>query len=183
VRNITVDARLMLGKKYMEDKKYNEALKQFLEANVLGDDSQDDSRSGDMRTPQVEYFIGLAYDALGEKDKAKSFFEGSVNKKLQEANYVLFYQGLSYLKLDNKEKANELFNMLIINGEKQINNRDDVNFFAKFGESDSKNELLSQAYLLKGLGYKGLGKLKQSKENLDKATGFSNSNLWAHVEY
>ena len=86
VRNIMVDAHLMSGKKYMEEKNYDAALKQFLEANVLGDDSQDDSRSGDMRTPQVEYFIGLAYEALGEKDKAKSYFEGSVNKKIQESN-------------------------------------------------------------------------------------------------
>ncbi len=183
VRNITVDARLMLGKKYMEEKKYDEALKQFLEANVLGEDSQDDSRSGDMRTPQVEYFIGLAYEALGVKDKAKSYFEGSVNKKIQESNYVAFYQGLSYLKLDNKEKANELFNRLIKNGEEQINSGEAVNFFAKFGENESKRALMSQAYLLKGLGNKGLGNLSQAKENLDKAIGFSNSNLWAQVEY
>jgi len=183
VRNITVDARLMLGKKYMEEKKYDEALKQFLEANILGEDSQDDSRSGDMRTPQVEYFIGLAYEALGEKDKAKSYFEGSANKKVRESSYISFYQGLSYLKLDNKEKANELFNMLIKNGEEQINNGDDVNFFAKFGERDSKNVLMSQAYLLKGIGYKGLGELVKAKENLDKALEFSNSNLWAKLEY
>lgn len=183
VRNITVDARLMLGKKYMEEKEYDEALKQFLEANVLGDDSQDDSRSGDMRTPQVEYFIGLAYNALGEKEKGKSYFQESVNKKIQESNYISFYQGQSYLKLGNKEKANELFNLLIKKGDEQINKRDDVDFFAKFGESENKSVLISQAYLLKGLGYKGLGKLKEARENLDKAIEFSNSNLWAQVEY
>jgi hypothetical protein len=183
VRNITVDARLMVGRRLMKEGKYNEALKQFLEANVLGEDSQDDSRSGDMRTPQVEYFIGLACEALGKKDSAKSYFEGSANKKMQDANFVTYYQGLSHLKLGNRKKAEELFNLLIASGDEQIKNGGDVNFFAKFGESETKNELMSQAYLLKGLGNKGLGKLAQSKENLDKAIGFSNSNLWAQAEY
>jgi tetratricopeptide (TPR) repeat protein len=183
VRNITVDARLMLGMRFMADGKYDEALKQFLEANVLGEDSQDDSRTGDMRTPQVEYFIGLAFEALGEKEKAKSYFQGSADKKKQDASFISFYQGLSYLKLGNKEQAYKLFNRLIKNGEEEIKNGGEVNFFAKFGESESKSELMSQAHLLIGLGYKGLGKLKLAKENLDKAIGFSNSNLWARAEY
>jgi len=183
VRYITVDARLILGKKYLGENKYSEALKQFLEANVLGDDSQDDSRSGDERTPQVEYFIGLAYDALGEKGMAKSYFESSANKKMVESNYVSFYQGLSCLKLNNEEKAYEIFSKLIKDGQKQLAIGDEFNYFAKFGESESKNSISSQAYLLIGLGYKGLGKFKKAKENLDKAIEFSNSNLWAQVEH
>ena len=182
VRNITVDAYLMSGINFMKEKKYNEALKQFLEANVLGDDSQDDSRSGDERTPQVEYFIGLAYEALGENEKAMTSFGESVTRKIQDSNYVAFYKGLSYLKLKNKEKADEIFRIMIRNGEELVNKGDDVDFFAKFGESESKNTFLSQAYLLKGLGYKGLGDTKQARENLDKAILYSNSNLWAIYE-
>ena len=41
---------------------------------------------------------------------------------------------------------------------------------------------LSNAYLLKGLGYKGLGDTNSATENLKKAVELSASNLWANVE-
>jgi hypothetical protein len=58
----------------------------------------------------------------------------------------------------------------------------DVDFFAKFGEREAENVRLSNAYLLKGLGYKGLGDIKSADENLRKAAELSASNLWAEVE-
>jgi hypothetical protein len=58
----------------------------------------------------------------------------------------------------------------------------DVDFFAKFGEKESDNVRLSGAYLLKGLGYKGLGDKQAASENLEKAAGLSASNLFARVE-
>ena len=58
----------------------------------------------------------------------------------------------------------------------------EVDFFAKFGERESVNVQLSNAYLLKGLGYKGLGETKLAGENLQKAVELSASNLYAKVE-
>ncbi len=58
----------------------------------------------------------------------------------------------------------------------------EVDFFAKFGEKESENVRLSNAYLLKGLGSRGLGDEKTATENLRKAVELSASNLWATVE-
>lgn len=58
----------------------------------------------------------------------------------------------------------------------------DMDFFAKFGEREAENVRLSNAYLLKGLGYKGIGDAKSANENLSKAVELSASNLFAKVE-
>jgi tetratricopeptide (TPR) repeat protein len=180
VRDITVDAHILLGKKYLAEKKYDVALKQFLASVETAENS---GRSGDVRGPQINYFIGLAYEALGQKTKAKTYFTMSAEQKSRQADHMRYYQGLSLLKLSNKVKANELFNSLVTEADNRIKSGSEVDFFAKFGEKEAANVQLSNAYLLKGLGYKGLGEKDKSSENLKKATELSASNLWALVEF
>jgi tetratricopeptide (TPR) repeat protein len=182
VRDITVDAHLLLGKKYLAGKKYQLALEQFLATVETPDNSASGRRMGDMRSPQINYYIGIAYEALGKKTEAKSYFTLSTEQSVRPNNYIRYYQGLSYLKIGNKPKANELFNTLIEEGDKRIKQGSEIDFFAKFGEREAENVQLSNAYLLKGLGYKGLQNGSSASENLKKATELSASNLYAKVE-
>ena len=57
-----------------------------------------------------------------------------------------------------------------------------TDFFAKFGQKEAVNQRLSNVWLLKGLGFKGLGNLREAKESLQKAVGLSAGNLYAKVE-
>jgi tetratricopeptide (TPR) repeat protein len=182
VRDITVDAHLLLGKKFFTARKYDEALKQFQATMETPDKSDPDNGTGDERNPQINYFKGLAYEALGKKTQAKSCFALSANQEIKEPYFIRYYQGLSYLKLGNKSKATEVFNSLIEEGNKRISKGTEIDFFAKFGESESENVRLSNAYLLKGLGHKGLGETSKATENLKKAVELSASNLYARVE-
>ncbi|MBE3085727.1 MAG: hypothetical protein IMZ64_05860, partial [Bacteroidetes bacterium] len=106
----------------------------------------------------------------------------STDQPIRTNNYIRYYQGLSFLKLGNKTKASEYFNSLIEEGNKRINQGSEIDFFAKFGEREAENAQLSNAYLLKGLGYKGLGDTNAATENLKKAVELSASNLYANVE-
>jgi len=135
-----------------------------------------------MRSPQINYFIGLAYEALGNKAKAKSYFTLSTEQNIRGTGYVNYYQGLSFLKINNLEKANEIFNSMIEEGNKRIKQGEEIDFFAKFGEREAENIQLSNAWMYKGLGYKGLGDTKAANENLTKAVELSASNLWAKNE-
>ena len=182
VRDITVDAHLLLGKKHLNSKKYQIALEQFLSTVEEPGNSKSTGTGGDIRSPQINYFIGLTYEALGKKQDAKTYFSRSSEQSLRENNYVRYYQGLSLMKLGNKEKASEYFNTLISEGEKQIKQGTGIDFFAKFGEREAENVRLSNAYLLKGLGYKGLGDIKAATENLKRAVELSASNLHASME-
>jgi tetratricopeptide (TPR) repeat protein len=177
VADVTVDAYLLLGKKYLSKKNYKQALEQFTSSlnTFVGEENN-------RRIPQINYFIGLAYEALGNKSKAKASFTKSAEQSVRGSGYVSYYQGLSWQKLGNTARADEVFNSLIEQGDRRINQGADSDFFATFREREAENSILSDAYMLKGLGYKGLGKNNLAIENLKKAVGYSNSNLWATAE-
>ena len=177
VTDVTIDAYLMLGKKYYAEKNYRQALEQFLASmdSFIGEENN-------RRIPQINYFIGLAYEALGNKSKAKSYFTKSADQSAGGSGYINYFRGLSLLKLGDKNKASEIFNTLITEGDRRINAGSDLDFFAAFRERQAENSRLSDAYMLKGLGYKGLGKNDLANESLKKAVEYSNSNLWANSE-
>lgn len=179
-RDVVIDAYLMLGKKFYAEKNYQKALEYFEKAQVP-DVETNESRSAN-RNIQVDYFIGMAQDALGNQAKAKSFYNLSANRSSRAVNYLDYYKALCNLKIGDKKKATDIFNSLISAGEQRIKQKPEVDFFSKFGENESENARLSQAYLLLGLGHKGLGNLVKGKENLAKSVELSAGNLWAKVE-
>ena len=178
VREVIMDAQLSMGLKYYEGKNYQKALEHFLLAQIP-DEEAGSARSGN-RDIQVNYFIGLAYEALRNKSNAKLYYNKAVAQAPGRTGYMSYYQGLSYVKLGDKAKATEIFNTLISDGEKQINQTEtSTDFFAIFGEREGENTRKSRAYTLRGLGYKGTGKNDLAKEDLKKAVELSVSNLWA----
>jgi tetratricopeptide (TPR) repeat protein len=178
ISDMTVDARLLLGSKLMKEGKYQHALEQFLAAMKR---EAEDERAG-ARDPQINYFTGLAYEALGEKRKGKSYFEKSVGQDLSRTEMISYYQGLSWQKLGNRQKSDEIFRKLVAEGTQMLESSTEPDFFAKFGERSTGNARLSNARLLIALGYKGLGETGKAKENLEQAVSLSVSNLWAGVE-
>ncbi len=183
VREMIIDAQLSLGLKYLSDNNYQKALDHFLLAQVP-DEEAGSARSGN-RDIQVYYFIGKAYDALKKNKQAKEYFElATAAKTSKRAGVMDYYQGLSFLELNNKTKAKEIFDTLIDTGDKIINNtaEDEADFFVIFGEKEDENSRNTKAYTLRGLGCKGLGKTELAKEDLKKAVDLSVSNLWANTE-
>jgi tetratricopeptide (TPR) repeat protein len=182
VRNIIIDAHLMLGIKYMKEKNYQKALETFMEAQVPEEEASG-SRSGN-RNVQVNYYIGLAYEAMGNKRRATNYFTSCIELDPKSSDYISYYKGLSHLKLGNKAKASEIFNSMIADGERQITQSSSrsADFFAKFGAQEAENVRLSNGYLLMGLGYKGLGDQTQATTNLKAALERQASNLYAKVE-
>jgi tetratricopeptide (TPR) repeat protein len=181
VREVLIDAHLMMGNKYMSEKNYKKALDEFLLARIP-DEEGGSARAG-AREVQTDYHIGLAYEAMGNKSKAKSYFTLSAKPELKEDNYVRYYQGLSLLKLNSKSAADKIFRSLIESGRRQLDlSAETPDFFAKFGETESKNVLLSNAHLIRGLGYKGLGDNTAARDCFRKALELSAGNLYANIE-
>lgn len=182
VRDIIIDAHLMLGNKYYNSGVFDKALEQYQLAQVPEEEAGG-SRSGN-RNLQVSYFIGKAYEALGNRSMARKYYALSTAQETRGSSYIIYYQGLSFLKLGKKNEAAEVFKGLVSEGDRLIEQRasNTFDYFSKFGEREAENARLSNAYLLIGLGHKGLGNLSPAKENLQKALELSASNLYAGAE-
>ena len=179
VMEAILNTRLMLGKKYYAEKKFKEALDQFLLAAEVPEEEGGSERSVN-RSLQVNYYLGLAYEALGNKKSAKNYFNLSASQEIRGATYLSYYKGLSNLKIGKTSQASEIFKSMIEDGNKEIVQRStDVDVFAKFGDAVAENSRISMGYLMRGIGYKGLGENKLAAEDLNKAVELSASNLWA----
>jgi len=179
-RNVKINANLMRGKEHFEKKDYDKALQYFLKAQIPREEAGHD-RLG-VREMQVDYFIGLSYEALGKSENATASFKKSADATSQIVNVMSYYQGLSHAKLGNNNQARKIFESLIAEAEHQMRSSATSEVGVIFGEREAANDRMSRLLTMRGLGYKGLGNLPRAKADLNKAVELSQSNLWALVE-
>lgn len=179
-RNTRINAYLTLGKQYFDNQEYQKALDTFLRAQITRQEAGDNRLGG--REIEVEYYIGLAYEALQNRTKAKTSFKKSVQQHIHTVNVTSYYQGLSYAKLGDKSQAKIIFETMVSEADQQMEQSIDSEVGTIFGRREASDNRLSRLYTLRGLGYKGLGELQKAKDDLNRALEFSQSNLTAIVE-
>lgn len=180
IRDINVNAHLLLGLSSMDQGKYQQALDQFLLANTFPDNQQVGRSIRDHRVPQIYYYAARAHQAMGNKKDARHYFEKCAAEEAMASPFQ-YYRGLALLELGEQKKAEQVFRKLIERGEKKLQEEVDADVFAKFGEKESLSARQSQAHLEAGLGYAGLDNRQKALAELEQAVQLDVSNLWARV--
>lgn len=180
VREVIIDAHLMNGMQYFRQKAYEKALESFLQAQV-SDEEAGSARLGD-RDMQVNYCIGLAFEALGEKVEAKNHFLIVTQQEPGRISTLDYYRGLALLKTGNKTSADKVFEAMMAEADKELQVPETSEEGVIFGEREAENVRRSRYLTMRGLGYKGVGKMKPAGDDLQKAVELSHSNLRAKVE-
>lgn len=181
VREVIIDAKLSLGNQYLREKDHQNALKYFLDAQIP-DEEAGSARFGN-RDIQVNYYIGLAYEALGKKRDAAKYFRKSADKAEGRTSSVMdYYLGLNNLKLGNKDKAVKVFEHMVNYANQQLAESRTSETGVIFGEREAENTRNSRLLTIRGLGYKGLDRMTEAREDLKKAVDLSYSNFWAKYE-
>jgi tetratricopeptide (TPR) repeat protein len=135
------------------------------------------------RELQVNYYIGMAYKALNQESKAKTFFEKAIGQGTENVSGIMdYYKGLSYAELGETRKAEKVFKSMIEHANEKLQGEETVEAGVIFGAGEAENVRKSQYYTIRGLGNKGLDKTNKAEEDLQKAVDLSRSNLWAKVE-
>ncbi len=183
VHDVYVDAYLLRGAENFKNKKYNHALQDYLAAGEYPENLEVGKPKNDSHAPQVNYFVATAYDALGNDQKAKRFYEKSADQQ-RTSNWpqTQYYQALAMGKLGRKQKAAEIFDQLIADGQEKLTEDVTMDFFAKFGERQTRQARLADAHYVIGLGYLGKGKTKKAKEQFEQALELNVNHLWAQAQ-
>ena len=143
------------------------------------------------------YLLGITYDALGQKDKARECWEEATKGPQEPAAAMyyndakpdkIFYQGLALLKLGRESEAHGRFYRLINYGKQHLFEKQVMDYFAVslpdlliweenredgLSELDTKN-LIHCKYML-ALGYYGMGDKEHAERYLKEVEELDNN--------
>ncbi|MBN1795837.1 MAG: DUF5107 domain-containing protein [Sedimentisphaerales bacterium] len=185
LHDIYVDALLLRGLNKFNDKQYASALEDFLAADQYPDNHQVGRNPQYARNPQIYYFTGICRLEIDKKESAKEYFEKATQDILEEEEdrgrdrSFTFYQALALQQLGHEQKAVEIFDRLISQGQRRLDRTSDVDFFAKFGEGDPPHVRQGRAYYNIGLGHLGKGEKAKAKDAFSKAVELDVNHIWA----
>lgn len=172
------DAFLLRGLERLKARRFREALDDFGRAGVYPDSLALGRRTDGRRTAQVAYCTGSAWEALGEADKAREFYEQAARASVArpEARY---YRGVALMKLDRRDEAEQVFTELSQTTATQPVEREESDFFAKFGERQRESVRQAVACFTAGLGQLGSGEIQKARENFQRAVQLNAGHVWA----
>ena len=182
-------ARVELAKKAILDKDYEKAIKLLNECleypHHLGEGKLYGAQENDFY-----YLLGIAYDALGQKEKARDCWEEATKGPQEPAAAMyyndakpdkIFYQGLALYKLGRAGEAHGRFYRLINYGKQHIFEKQIMDYFAVSlpdlliweDSLDTKN-LIHCKYML-ALGYYGMGDKEKALKYLAEVEALDNN--------
>ena len=130
------------------------------------------------RDAQAYYFIGEAYEKMGQKSKAKSYYKKAVEVDTK-LSFCRYWKGLALEKLGRKAEAKAIYEALLAEGKAAIV-EDIVSFYGAEGTSSLTVEgINTMAYRLMGLGYLGLGDKTEAQKCFQTSLDLKNDNLWS----
>ena len=130
------------------------------------------------------YYLGLAYELLGEDDKARKHWQLGIVGPTDPAAAMyyndakpdkIFYAALCYRQLGNEERAKGLFHKLINYGKQHIFDVVTMDYFAVslpdllVWDADLNQKNRIHCLYMLALGYAGMGEREQAMHYLDEA--------------
>ena len=175
-------ARVELAKQALTQKEYERA------ARLLGECLEYPHHLGEGKLYGAQendfyYFLGIAYDALGQAEKARECWEKATKGPQEPAAAMyyndakpdkIFYQGLALQRLGRQDEANGRFYRLVNYGKQHVFEHQVMDYFAVSlpdlliweDSLDRKNEIHCK-YML-ALGYFGLGNRQKAEQYLSE---------------
>lgn len=178
IHNFFVHAYILRGSRYFEQKDYEQALKDFKKAAEYPYNLEVARPVHGGREAQVQYFIGLALDALGKKEKAQEAFLIS-SAYARGWSELSFYKAMSLKKTGNIQEADKILKGLTGYAHERISRGTTQDFFTKFGEKQSAAVQTAQANYLLGLGEYGLGRMDKASQAFSRAVELNPNHFWA----
>jgi len=183
IRDVYVDAHLLRGISRLKAGNPEQALVDFLAAAEYPENLSVGKPKNDPRAAQFAYYTGCAYEASGDAQKAKECFEqGTQEHGGYRSPDARFYRAMCLRKLDRETEAMADFDELIKSGTERLARGEDTDFFAKFGERQSRQVQQASANYMLGLGYLGKGNVAAARAGFETAAKLNVSHVWARMQ-
>ena len=174
-----LNACLLRGYEHLKAGRRKDALKDGLSALTYPENMMvaEEYRGG--RACEAYYFVGLVYEKMGNQKKAKESWTRAVNlRQHDQLSEIYFYKAMCLKKLGKTDDATKIFDGLISLGKTRLE-KEEIDFFAKFGERLTPDDRRANAHYLIGLGYLGNNMLNEAKEEFTDAVKLNMNHIWA----
>jgi tetratricopeptide (TPR) repeat protein len=162
--------QVQLAKANIQSGSFEKAIEQLTQAQTYPHNLGEGKLYGTQEN-DIFYWLGCAYEGLNDNDTAKTYFQKATlgNQQPSAAMFYndqqpdkIFYQGLALCKLNEQNKAGQIFTNLINYGDAHLNDEVKIDYFAVslpnllVFEDDLSFRNKIHCYFMRGLGYLGL---------------------------
>jgi tetratricopeptide (TPR) repeat protein len=179
-----VNAHLGRGRQELAARQFSAALADFQAARSIPDNLPSDGRGGGGRESELAYWIGAAYDGLGDKAKAQQSWQeaqaassGSARRGPRggspDRQVGRYYQALAQRALGQKEEANGALRSLLSTAERDLD---------PASASEGGPARTALAHYVAGLSHLGLGQTDQARTEFELALHTVPDTLGAKME-
>jgi tetratricopeptide (TPR) repeat protein len=171
-----------MARQHLQTSQYEKAIALLEQAQVyppnLGEGKLHGAQEND-----IFYWLACAYEGMGNKEKATTFLQ-KATQGLSEPTVAMFYndqqpdkifyQGLAWNTLAEKEKASRIFTRLVEYGQAHLQDEVKLDYFAVslpdllIFEDDLNVRNQTHCYYMMGLGYLGLNKEQEARDCFKK---------------
>ncbi len=170
-----------MAKEALGDGRYEAAVTHLQRARVYTLNLGEGKLAGAQEN-HVLYYLGCAYDGLGEMEKAQTYWQEARTglSEPSSAMYyndqppdMIFYQGLAWRKLGEAEMARTVFGKLVDYGRSHLNDEVKMDYFAVslpdflVFDDDLRQRNQIHCHYMMGLGYLGLGEREQARAQFE----------------
>jgi tetratricopeptide (TPR) repeat protein len=189
-------AHIELAKQALNRNQYQECFDLLTKAQTYPDNLGEGKLYGAQEN-DIFYLKAIAYQQSGDANRAKEFFQlatNGISEPVQAIFYndpqpdKIFYQGLAWLKLGDREKADSIFSRLVEFAKRHLDDRIRIDYFAVSlpdllvfdADLDLRNKI--HCLYLMGLGYFGLGNYTEAEAYFVKVLEYDVNHMgaWVH---
>ncbi len=190
-----INARLARGHRQMVAGQYAQALTDYQAALEIPVSLQGASGDVSGRKAEISYWIGNAYEAMGDRDKARRFWSeasagspptprnsenspgpqfrrgsvGGLAAGVHVEQAALYYQAMAFQKLGQPDRARKIFSQLIDAGAKALGTASNPGAPMQPNAASTQNAQLADAHFIAGLGQLGLDHRDQARQEFSLA--------------
>ncbi len=160
-----IDAHVLRGRNRLAAGRIKDALTDFEAAHRIPSNLPSEGIDVADSRPELEYWLGKAYQALGESDRAKKHWrEAALGGRIAPQSY---FRACALRELGETERANAIFRELVANGNRVLEKKPEAS--ASVAGLLRRRSTMAAAHYAAGLGYLGLSQLEKAKDELNKA--------------
>ncbi len=177
IHDVYVNARILRGLAALHRNNVDAGLADLVAALDYPANLGVDRPGTDPKAARTEYLIGLACESKGDAGQAQTHFETAAGTDVQTTDYR-YYKGQALRKLGKDADAQALFDALIADGTKELEEGGNVDFFAAFGEKVSHDKRMANAHYTIGLGLLGKEQTDEAGDHFAETLKLDPNHLW-----